>query len=67
MQKIKHNIKDSFLLVDIIDRKSLAILNHIAGRYYRKQSKQNITVRRNNDKPYKYYKKLMETNKGVEI
>ena len=65
MVKIKKQIKDSFYLIDIIDDKSLAILNKIAGRYYRRPSKQNITVRRQ-DKPFKFYKHLMQTPPGFD-
>jgi len=62
----KKQIKNSFLLIDIIDQKSLATLNRVAGRYYRKSNKTKIIVRRQ-DKPRKFYKKLMETNKEVNL
>jgi len=65
MIKIKKQIKNSFLLIDIIDDKSLAVLNKIAGRYYRRPSKQNITVRRQ-DKPFKFYDRLMRTPPGFD-
>jgi len=62
----KKQIKNSFLLIDIIDEKSLAILNRVAGRYYRKSPKQKITVRRQ-DKSYKFWDKLLKTNKEVVL
>jgi len=65
MVKIKKQIKNSFLFIDIISDESLAILNQVGDRHYRRPSKQNITVRRQ-DKPFKFYDKLMRTPPGFD-
>lgn len=72
MQKPKRKIKDSFLLIDIINKKSLKALNSLfKTRYTKKQVRGNIRVQRARKK-FRFWKKLMETSprfdrKGGEL
>lgn len=66
MQKLQRKIKDSFLLIDIIGKKSLEILNSLFDtKYTKKQIKKNIRVKRASKK-FKFWKKLMETPPGFD-
>ena len=59
MQKVKHKIKDSFLLIQSLDSKSLSILNGVFGTHYTKrQVKKNVRVHQASKK-FKFWDKLI--------
>ena len=66
MQKAKRKIKDSFLLISLLDKDSLTKLNKIFNTYYSaKQVKKNIRVQRTSRK-FKFWDKLIREKPGFD-
>ena len=68
MRKIKRNIEDKYLLIEIINQDSLNKLNSIFNTHYsKKKIKKDIRILEV-PKDFDFYKKLMEQKpKGSEI
>jgi len=64
MQKEKHKIKDSFLLIQSLNSKSLIVLNSVFNTHYTKnQIKKNVRAQRASKK-FKFWDKLMREKPG---
>jgi len=60
MKVIKSNVKDNYLLIEIINKDSLNKLNSIFDTHYsKKQVKRKITIQEAPES-FDFYKKLME-------
>ncbi len=68
MRKIKKNIKDNFLFIEIISQDSLDLINRIFNTHYSKrQIREGIRIQLA-PKGFGFYKKLMEQEpKGAKI
>lgn len=64
MQKVKHKIKDSFLLIQLLNKDAIAKLNKQFGTYYTKnQVKKNVRIQRASKK-FKFWDKLIREKPG---
>ena len=68
MRKEKGEIKDKYLLIEIISQDSLDLINSIFDTHYsKKQIRKDIKIQ-NAPKGFDFYKKLMEQKpKGAKI
>lgn len=68
MQRIKRNVKDKYLLIEIIDQDSLNKLNSIFDTHYSKKQIKRIMKIEQIPKDFEFYDKLMqEKPKGATI
>ena len=68
MRKIKRNIKDKYLLIEILSQDSIDLINNVfKTNYSKKQIREKIRIQLV-PKVFDFYKKLMEKKpKGAKI
>ena len=68
MQKIKRDIKDKYLLIEIISQDSLDLINNIFNTHYsKKQTREDVRIQLA-PKGFDFWKELMEKKpKGAKI
>jgi len=68
LRKIKRNIKDKYILIEIIDQDSLNKINSIFDTHYsKKQIRRKLEIQQDS-KSFDFWKKLMEQKpKGAKI